>query len=86
MLAQIHSQRYTWVVKINVPHFPSTAGADIKEISELNSEDVRQIRYLEDLCDGVRNVRKPVIVAVEGKAVCLIKPQTITCPNLRCYE
>ncbi|KAL2830518.1 ClpP/crotonase-like domain-containing protein [Aspergillus cavernicola] len=46
-----------------------SAGADIKEISQIDAEDAQQIRYLEDLCDGVRNVRKPVIVAVEGKAL-----------------
>ncbi|KAL4964527.1 enoyl-CoA hydratase/isomerase family protein [Aspergillus stella-maris] len=46
-----------------------SAGADIKEISKLDAEDARRVRYLEDLCDDVRKVRKPVIVAVEGKAL-----------------
>ncbi|KAL4865280.1 hypothetical protein BDV12DRAFT_211168 [Aspergillus spectabilis] len=46
-----------------------SAGADIKEISQIGAEDAHRIRYLEDLCDGVRNFRKPLIVAVEGKAI-----------------
>ncbi|KAL4918931.1 ClpP/crotonase-like domain-containing protein [Aspergillus aurantiobrunneus] len=46
-----------------------SAGADIKEISRLDAEDARQRRYLQDLCDGVRGFRKPVVVAVEGKAL-----------------
>ncbi|OJJ05056.1 hypothetical protein ASPVEDRAFT_893193 [Aspergillus versicolor CBS 583.65] len=46
-----------------------SAGADIKEISHLDAEDARRVRYLQDLCDGLRNVRKPVIAAVEGKAL-----------------
>ncbi|KAL4783418.1 ClpP/crotonase-like domain-containing protein [Aspergillus varians] len=46
-----------------------SAGADIKEIAQIDAEDARRSRYLQDLCDGVRNVRKPVIVAVEGKAL-----------------
>ncbi|KAL4805388.1 ClpP/crotonase-like domain-containing protein [Aspergillus unguis] len=46
-----------------------SAGADIKEISVLDSEDARRVRYLEDLCDGVRKFRKPLIAAVEGKAL-----------------
>jgi hypothetical protein len=46
-----------------------TAGADIKEISQLDAEGAHQKRYLEDLCNGMQRVRKPVIAAVEGKAV-----------------
>ncbi|KAL3479455.1 ClpP/crotonase-like domain-containing protein [Aspergillus californicus] len=46
-----------------------SAGADIKEISQIDAEKAHQTRYLEALCTGVRNVRKPIIVAVEGKAL-----------------
>ncbi|KAL4945830.1 hypothetical protein BDV06DRAFT_3450 [Aspergillus oleicola] len=46
-----------------------SAGADIREISKMDAEDARRIRYLEDLCGGIRKVRKPVIAAVEGKAL-----------------
>ena len=49
------------------------AGADIKEISVLDAEDARRIRYLSDLCDGMKAVRKPIIAAVEGMAVGLNK-------------
>ncbi|KAL6865502.1 hypothetical protein ACO1O0_001596 [Amphichorda felina] len=45
------------------------AGADIKEISGLGAEDARQRRYLEDLCLGLRKVRKPIMAAVEGMAL-----------------
>ncbi|KAK3899944.1 ClpP/crotonase-like domain-containing protein [Staphylotrichum tortipilum] len=44
------------------------AGADIKEIASLDSEAANQRRYLEDLCDGVAAVKKPLIAAVEGIA------------------
>ncbi|KAL4753426.1 hypothetical protein BDW72DRAFT_191111 [Aspergillus terricola var. indicus] len=46
-----------------------SAGADIKEISNLDAEGARRIHYLEDLCDSLRSVRKPVIVAAEGMAL-----------------
>ncbi|KAJ0422237.1 ClpP/crotonase-like domain-containing protein [Aspergillus carlsbadensis] len=46
-----------------------SAGADISEISQLDAEGTHQKRYLEDLCNGMRDVRKPVIAAVEGKAL-----------------
>ncbi|KAL5333742.1 ClpP/crotonase-like domain-containing protein [Aspergillus crustosus] len=46
-----------------------SAGADIKEIAQIDAEDAHRRRYLEDLCDGVRGFRKPLIVAVEGKAL-----------------
>ncbi|EAA61961.1 hypothetical protein AN9128.2 [Aspergillus nidulans FGSC A4] len=45
-----------------------SAGADINEISKLDAEGAKEIRYLEELCDVIRGVRKPVIVAVEGMA------------------
>jgi enoyl-CoA hydratase len=47
----------------------STAGADIKEISTLDAEGARQCRYLENLCQGLQSVRKPLVAAVEGMAV-----------------
>ncbi|EAW13732.1 enoyl-CoA hydratase/isomerase family protein [Aspergillus clavatus NRRL 1] len=46
-----------------------SAGADIKEIAELDGETARQQRYLENLCHGMRNIRKPIIAAIEGKAL-----------------
>ncbi|ROT35188.1 ClpP/crotonase [Sodiomyces alkalinus F11] len=46
-----------------------SAGADIREISVLDGEDARRCLYLEDLCVGIRNVRKPLIAAVEGMAL-----------------
>ncbi|KAL4991802.1 ClpP/crotonase-like domain-containing protein [Aspergillus falconensis] len=46
-----------------------SAGADIKEISKLDAEGARRVRYLEDLCNGLRGIRKPVIGAVEGMAL-----------------
>ncbi|KAI9897973.1 hypothetical protein N3K66_006333 [Trichothecium roseum] len=45
------------------------AGADIKEISELNSEGARRHRYLENLANGLDAVRKPLLAAVEGMAL-----------------
>ncbi|CAH0026097.1 unnamed protein product [Clonostachys rhizophaga] len=45
------------------------AGADIKEISNLDGEEARRVRYLEDLCLGLRSVRKPLLAAVEGMAL-----------------
>lgn len=35
----------------------------------LDSEGARERRYLEDLCQGLRNVRKPLVASVEGMAV-----------------
>ncbi|KAK7425593.1 hypothetical protein QQZ08_007916 [Neonectria magnoliae] len=46
-----------------------SAGADIKEISELDADAARGRRYLADLCAGMRAVRKPLIAAVEGIAL-----------------
>ncbi|EAW19847.1 enoyl-CoA hydratase/isomerase family protein [Aspergillus fischeri NRRL 181] len=46
-----------------------SAGADIKEIAQLDGETARQKRYLEDLCHAMKQVRKPIIAAVEGKAL-----------------
>ena len=49
--------------------WPNAAGADIGEISELGAKDTLQQRYLEDLCQGMKAIRKPVVAAVEGMAV-----------------
>ncbi|KAH6988200.1 ClpP/crotonase-like domain-containing protein [Ilyonectria sp. MPI-CAGE-AT-0026] len=46
-----------------------SAGADIKEISEMDAETARGCRYLRNLCDGMRAVCKPLIAAVEGIAL-----------------
>ncbi|RHZ67138.1 enoyl-CoA hydratase/isomerase family protein [Aspergillus thermomutatus] len=46
-----------------------SAGADIKEIAQFNGETARQKRYLEDFCHGMKKVRKPIIAAIEGKAL-----------------
>ncbi|KAH7019689.1 ClpP/crotonase-like domain-containing protein [Ilyonectria destructans] len=46
-----------------------SAGADIKEIAALDAESATRCRYLEDLCNGLRSVRKPTIAAVEGIAL-----------------
>ncbi len=49
---------------------PTTAaGADIKEIAALDTEAVIQRQYLQDLCNGMTGVRKPLLAAVEGIAV-----------------
>ena len=47
----------------------SIAGADIKEISELDAAEAAKRRYLEDLCLGIKAVKKPILAAVEGVAV-----------------
>ncbi|KAK4031739.1 ClpP/crotonase-like domain-containing protein [Parachaetomium inaequale] len=44
------------------------AGADIQEIAALATEAATQRRYLEDLCNGMAGVRKPLLAAVEGIA------------------
>ncbi|KAH8648240.1 ClpP/crotonase-like domain-containing protein [Ilyonectria robusta] len=46
-----------------------SAGADINEIAALDAEAATRCRYLEDLCNGLRSVRKPIIAAVEGIAL-----------------
>lgn len=47
------------------------AGADIKEIAELGAAEAGKRRYLEDLCLGIKAVKKPILAAVEGIAVSL---------------
>ncbi|KAG2415095.1 hypothetical protein HFD88_006286 [Aspergillus terreus] len=46
-----------------------SAGADIGEIWRMNTQEARQRRYLEDLCHGMERFCKPIIAAVEGKAL-----------------
>lgn len=45
------------------------AGADLKDIAELDAAGARACRYLEDLCLGMSAVRKPLLAAVNGPAV-----------------
>jgi enoyl-CoA hydratase len=47
----------------------TAAGADIQEIAALDTEAATQRRYLEDLCNGMTDVKKPLLAAVEGIAV-----------------
>jgi hypothetical protein len=35
----------------------------------MDAEEARRCRYLEDLCNGLGKVRKPLLAAVEGMAV-----------------
>ncbi|KAI1859545.1 uncharacterized protein JN550_012063 [Neoarthrinium moseri] len=46
-----------------------SAGADIKEIASLDAEAAQRCRYLEDLCNGMQSVRKPLLASVEGMAL-----------------
>ncbi|KAK7756598.1 hypothetical protein SLS62_001435 [Diatrype stigma] len=46
-----------------------SAGADIKEISEMDAAEAGRRRYLEDLCLGIKAVKKPILAAVEGIAL-----------------
>jgi enoyl-CoA hydratase len=45
------------------------AGADVREISQLDANQARRVRYLEDLSHGLSRIRKPVIAAIESTAV-----------------
>lgn len=47
-----------------------TAGADLKDIAELDTNKARSCRFLEDLCSGLTAVRKPLLAAMNGPAVC----------------
>ena len=49
----------------------SKAGADLSDIAALDEVAARSCRYLEDLCMGMRSVRKPLLAAVNGPAVSL---------------
>lgn len=53
------------------------AGADIKEISELDAAEAGKRRYLEDLCVGIKAVKKPILAALEGIAVSAAPPSGI---------
>ncbi|KAF3009047.1 hypothetical protein E8E14_005135 [Neopestalotiopsis sp. 37M] len=53
-----------------------SAGADIKEIQAIDTEAAQKRRYLEDLCNGLQAVRKPLIAAVEGMACDIITAST----------
>ncbi|SPO05160.1 probable enoyl-CoA hydratase precursor, mitochondrial [Cephalotrichum gorgonifer] len=46
-----------------------SAGADLTDIAALDGEGARKSRYLENLCDGLRSTRVPVLAAVEGMAL-----------------
>ncbi|KAF7562589.1 hypothetical protein G7046_g1544 [Stylonectria norvegica] len=46
-----------------------TAGADLKEIAAMDATSARACRYLEDLCQGLALVRKPILAAVDGPAL-----------------
>ncbi|RPA75177.1 ClpP/crotonase, partial [Ascobolus immersus RN42] len=46
-----------------------SAGADIAEIDALDGEGATRVRFLENLVDGMRRVRKVVIGVVEGIAL-----------------
>ncbi|KAG6121345.1 hypothetical protein E4U13_004872 [Claviceps humidiphila] len=46
-----------------------SAGADLKDIAELDAAGARACRYLEDLCLGMSAVRKPLLAAVNGPAL-----------------
>ncbi|CAM1508540.1 Fc.00g053880.m01.CDS01 [Cosmosporella sp. VM-42] len=46
-----------------------SAGADLKEIAEMDAAAARSCRYLEDLCEGMASVGKPLFAAVDGFAL-----------------
>ncbi|KAH7160488.1 ClpP/crotonase-like domain-containing protein [Dactylonectria estremocensis] len=72
LLEQLATAANDNVVRVIIVTGTSTyfsAGADIKEISEMDAEGARGCRYLSNLCDGMRAVRKPLIAAVEGMAL-----------------
>ena len=56
----------------------AAAGADIQEIAALDTEAATQRRYLEDLCNGMTDVKKPLLAAVEGIAVSHVGPISIS--------
>lgn len=45
------------------------AGADIKELKDLNFIDAFMGNFLQSLCDGVTSLRKPLLAAVHGFAL-----------------
>ena len=49
-----------------------SAGADIKELKELTFVRAYMDNFLQNVNDGVVAVRKPIIAAVNGYAVCAV--------------
>ncbi|KAL6901470.1 putative enoyl-CoA hydratase [Trichoderma evansii] len=49
-----------------------SAGADLQDIAALDAAGARSCRYLENLCNGMAAVRKPLLAAVEGPACDMI--------------
>ena len=47
------------------------AGADLGELRHISTSEAYRSQYLKDLSDGIAKVRKPIIVSIEGFAVCL---------------
>jgi hypothetical protein len=59
------------------PGLCTIAGADLQDIAALDAAGARSCRYLEDLCHGMASVRKPLLAAVEGPAVCMTPREEI---------
>ena len=57
------------VVLTGTPGGPFSAGADIEELSTLDTAQAYARAWLKDLSDTVRGMRKPLIAAVEGFAL-----------------
>ena len=49
----------------------ATAGADLGELRHMSTCEAHRSQYLRDLSDGIAKVRKPIVVSIEGFAVCL---------------
>lgn len=72
------------VVLTGAPGGPFSAGADIKELSALNTTQAYERNWLKDLSDAVQGMRKPIICVVEGLAfgggfelALLVVPQSV---------
>ncbi len=57
------------VVLTGSPEGPFSAGADLKELSALDTPQAHARGWLKDLSDTVNGMRKPIIAAVEGFAL-----------------
>lgn len=57
------------IVLTGSPGGPFSAGADIRELSALDTAQAHARGWLKDLSDAVKGIRKPVIAAVEGYAL-----------------
>ena len=57
------------VVLTGTPGGPFSAGADIEELSALDTAQAYARQWLKDLSDTVQGMRKPIIAAVEGFAL-----------------